>query len=342
MPQPDVTIIAEQRFTRHQGHNLLAAKLHERGYACTGWTGSAVQKITAKILRRLPAYRGLNPTTAFHVWCGHRLAGRAGHRRLHYIWGDDEILRLRQPEHCFFTLHQPLELWTDATWRQIGRSAGIVCMADRERAAIQARFPGVACTFIPHGIDTDFWRPSDQPPRRRVCAVGRYLRNVPMLLRVARAVLQQHPDVIFQWLVHPEYTLPPEIARDLPPDRFELVHAYSDEQLRALYAESWAFCMPYDSVTASNAIVESMACGAPIITTRVGGMADYGADVLTLVGNNDDAAMIAALSASLASPARRAEQSARSRRHAVAEFAWPVVVDRHARFYAECSARRPV
>ena len=145
----------------------------------------------------------------------------------------------------------------------------------------------------------------------------------------------------FQWLVHPDYTLPPEIARELPPERFELVHAYSDEQLRALYAESWAFCMPYDNVTASNAIVESMASGAPIITTQVGGMASYGAEVLTMVENNDDTAMVEALSSCLASESRRAGQSGRGRLYAVEHFAWNRVLDQHEQFYASLAGTTP-
>jgi hypothetical protein len=32
----EVEIIAEQRFTRHQGHHLLALKLRQRGHACGG------------------------------------------------------------------------------------------------------------------------------------------------------------------------------------------------------------------------------------------------------------------------------------------------------------------
>jgi glycosyltransferase involved in cell wall biosynthesis len=334
MSQPAVEIIAEQRFTLHQGHNLLARKLEERGYSSTGWSGSFGQRLAAKFLRRLPAYRGLNPTTAYHVWAGERISRRPGHGLVHFIWGDDEITRVRHPERCIFTLHQPVELWSEVTWANLARSAGVICMSDRERLAINYRLPRVPCVFIPHGIDIDFWQPANHPPLRRVCAVGRYMRNVPMLLRVARTVLGRHPDVTFQWLVHPEYTLPADLAKDVPPERFEMVHAYSDEQLRALYAESWAFCMPYDNVTASNAIVECMASGTPIITTQVGGMASYGAEVLTMVENNDDAAMVEAVTSCLASAPRRDQQAARGRLYAAENFDWPRVVDRHERFYA--------
>jgi glycosyltransferase involved in cell wall biosynthesis len=331
---PDVEIIAEQRFTQHQGHNLLALKLQQRGYRCTGWSGSLVQKATAKVLRRLPAFRGLNPTTAFNVWRGNRISARRRPRWVHFIWGDDELSHLKHPEGCILTLHQPMELWTTATWQQIARSGGIICMSDRERVAINIRCPHIPCVFIPHGIDIDFWQPANPPPLRRLCAVGRSMRNVPMLLRVAREILQRHPDVTFQWLIHPDYTVRPELVRELPPERFELVHAYSDQQLRALYAESWAFCMPYDNVTASNAIVECMASGTPIFTTRTGGMASYGEDVMTLVENNDAAGMVEALSACLASGTLRADQARRGRRYAVEHFAWPQVLDQHERFYA--------
>lgn len=156
-----------------------------------------------------------------------------------------------------------------------------------------------------------------------------------MLLRVAKALLSRHPDVTFQWLMHPDFKPGGELAQLIPPERFELVKSYSAEELRGLYSESWAFFMPYDNVTASHSIVECMACGTPVFTTRVGGMESYGAQAMTLSENNDDFTMLAALERCLASRSIREELGSLARRHAVENFTWQKVVASHLKFYSE-------
>jgi glycosyltransferase involved in cell wall biosynthesis len=190
-------------------------------------------------------------------------------------------------------------------------------MAERECHEIRKRFPRLPCVFIPHGIDVNFWRPIIGPVQRQICAIGRYMRNFDMLLRVAHVLLERHPELTFRWLVNPDFKLSPAIKAMLPGDRFEVMRNLSAHELHRLYVESWLFFTPYDNITASNAIVEAMASGTPVFTTRVGGMPSYAGDgAITMVDNNDDAAMVAEITRCLASKEIQAELSARARRHA--------------------------
>ena len=278
----------------------------------------------------------MSPALAYHVYLANKLSRlpRARVGLLHLIWGDEFIGHLKHPERIVLTLHQPFELWSETTWRQIARCAGVICMAERECQEIRRRSPDTSCVFIHHGIDVDFWRPVTQPPRRQVCAVGRYMRNFDMLFRVSQALLARHPDVTIRWLVNPDFQLSPELVRALPPERFELVRNLSAAELHRFYAESWLFFTPYNNVTASNAIVESMASGTPVFTTRVGGMASYaGADAITMVSNDDDDAMLTALTHCLDSAEVRASQATRGRQHAETHFSWPRVVLAHEEYY---------
>lgn len=157
-----------------------------------------------------------------------------------------------------------------------------------------------------------------------------------MFLRVAGVILERHRDVSFRWVVNPDFTLSSTMLSQLPPQRFHLVRNLTPIDLRRLYAESWLFCMPYENVTASNAIVEAMATGTPVFTTRVGGMPSYaGEDAITMVPNNDDNAMVAAVGQCLKCTEVRALLSARARRHAQTHFSWPVVAAAHERFYCQ-------
>ncbi|HEU5079497.1 MAG TPA: glycosyltransferase [Opitutaceae bacterium] len=332
-----IWVLGNLQSNGHQGHNLLAYKLGQRGAKLAGWRDTRYQRILANVLRRLPAYRKLNPRTTYNLYRANSLTRQSpGHvGLLHIIWGDYLIDRLAHPERCVVTLHQPFETWSDAVWAQIGRCAGILCMAQREADEIQRRHPAVPAEFIAHGIDIDFWKPLPTPPKKQICAVGRYMRNIDMMLRVARVLLREHADLSFRWLANPDFKLSPEMSQALPQERFEVLRNLSPVELHRLYAESWLFCMPYDNVTASNAIVESMASGTPVVTTRVGGMPSYsGRDAITMVGNNDDVAMIAAVNRSLESLSQRNAQADRAREYAVNNFNWPVVSAAHEAFYA--------
>ncbi len=329
-----VRIIASRPQSNSQGHDLLGYYLGLSSKKVSGWTGSRSQVFFAKLLRCFSPYRNLRPERAYHLFLSNWLPARG--ELLHFTWGDAILEMSRRPDRCIFTLHQPYERWTPATWSNIEKSAGIICMAERECRAIRRRYAQVPCTFIPHGINLDFWRPLRTPPKRQICAVGQYMRNFVMMLRVAQALLDLHPDLIFRWVVNPDFKVSATLKAKLPPTRFEIIQNLTAAELHRLYAESWLFCTPYDNVVASNAIVESMASGTPIFTTRVGGMSSYAGDgIITMVENNDDEALVKAVTRCLASPELRSELSSRGRQHAETYFGWPAVVAEHGAFYTK-------
>lgn len=334
---PSVRIIASRPLSNSQGHDLLGHYLGLSSRKVSGWTGSSSQVLLAKLLRCFSPYRTLRPERAYHLFLANWLPARG--ELLHFTWGDAILETTRRPDRCIFTLHQPHERWSQSTWENIGKSAGIICMAERECREIRVRYPDARCTFIPHGIDLDFWRPLPDPPKRQICAVGQYMRNFGMMLRVAQTLLDLHPDVVFRWVVNPDFKVSSALRAKLPRERFEILQNLPAPDLHRLYAESWLFCTPYDNVVASNAIVESMASGTPIFTTKVGGMSSYAGDgIITMVENNDDAALVKAATECLGSPGLRSELSIRGRRHAEKYFGWPTVIAEHGAYYANVLA----
>ena len=327
-----VRIIASGQLSDTQGHDLLSYYLEKSSWKVSEWTGSFTQRAWAKLLRYFSPYRQLSPKRAYQLFLANWLPDSG--ELLHFIWGDAILEATSRPERGIFTLHQPWEHWTELTWKKISECAGIICMAEPERDEINRRCPQVPCTFIPHGINIDFWCPLPTPPKRQICAAGMHLRNLEMLLRVAHILLERHPDITFRWLVNPNFKLSPSLSSKLPPARFEIIQNLSADQLHQFLAESWLFCIPYNNVAASNAIVEALACGTPVFTTSVGGMASYAGDgIITMVENNDDTAMVAAVTRCLASAELRNELSSRSRQYAVTQLSWPIVVEKHAAFY---------
>jgi glycosyltransferase involved in cell wall biosynthesis len=122
-------------------------------------------------------------------------------------------------------------------------------------------------------------------------------------------------------LIAPRFLLPPGLNLGL----VELVTELSDEQLLEEYRRAWVVLLPLVDATANNALLESMACGVPVVVSDVGGIRDYaglecGALCLPRDAQAHGAATIELL---LDSPRRAAAgQAARTR----AEIcAWPIV-----------------
>jgi glycosyltransferase involved in cell wall biosynthesis len=90
---------------------------------------------------------------------------------------------------------------------------------------------------------------------------------------------------------------------------------------------------------ANNAIVESLACGLPVITTDVGGIRDYGGGTIyPVVANEDDDGMIGLVEQYLSQPGWRNKVGQNCRRFAEEQLAWPLIAKRHMQVFKELAA----
>jgi glycosyltransferase involved in cell wall biosynthesis len=89
---------------------------------------------------------------------------------------------------------------------------------------------------------------------------------------------------------------------------------------------------------ANTAVVESLSCGLPVITTDVGGIRDYGgADIFPIVANDDDDAMIDLVEKYLDNSDLRNEVAISCRNFAEQKLAWSVVAQKHLEVYQKLS-----
>jgi len=139
--------------------------------------------------------------------------------------------------------------------------------------------PGVSVEVIPNGVDTVSYQPgeaqSEGPPR---------------LLFVGRLARQKGVDVLLDAMVRPEIGL--EVVLDIVGDGSEranleaqaaclglhervVFHSWlRDKELRKRYQAAHAFVLPSRDEGLSNALLEAVASGLPVVATRAGSSVD--------------------------------------------------------------------
>lgn len=202
---------------------------------------------------------------------------------------------------------------------------------------LERGFPAERLRVLRLGVDTDFFSPGDLPhPCRagplRGLLVGATERDHAFLASVLKklppgvlemTILTAYDQRVLNYEGVPYATFPPRL---------------SDEELVQAYREADLLVMPMLDCTANDAMLESMACGTPVMTNRVGGVPEYvdpscnflmdgknvddWVDVLTDLGRN--------------------KEKVWSRREAVRrwaeKFGWAVVAQAYMAFYEEVRA----
>jgi glycosyltransferase involved in cell wall biosynthesis len=115
--------------------------------------------------------------------------------------------------------------------------------------------------------------------------------------------------------------------------KVDVRHGVSEDELIRLYREAAVVLQPMEESTANNAILESLACGTPVIATDIGGARDYlneSCAVLTPPG--DACAMVDAVMDITRDSAACRRMGDAARKKAL-EFSWPAVAARLTELY---------
>lgn len=148
-----------------------------------------------------------------------------------------------------------------------GRGATVIAVSRGTADELQRHYRLRADGVISNGIDTDVFRPRDRESAR-----ARFGFTEPTALFVGRAEWGKGTDVLVDGARAAGFAVAHAGDRDLPGSR-PLGVLDADALAEAL---SGADCLlaPTRYEACSYAILEAMACGAPVLTTRVGWMED--------------------------------------------------------------------
>lgn len=234
------------------------------------------------------------------------------------------------------TIHLPPAIWKPEQCQLLSRLGSALVLYQRDIPFFEQYVGKGRVHFIHHGADVEFFKPAaakvSQPPR--ILYSGVYLRNEAMLVRVLEALVKKFPDVRFDLLVPVHHRNSPALAPLLQHPAVTWHAGLNDEQLRELYQKSYLMMLPMNQSGANTAVVEALTSGLPVVTTDIGGIRDYaGGDILPVVPNNDDDAMVSLVGQYLANPQLRNDTARRCREFVERNMAWPLVAQKHLEFY---------
>ena len=244
----------------------------------------------------------------------------------------------RDPRLCG-TIHFPLQMTPKANRVALQRLGSAICFWTREFEAFEKVVGKGRLHFIRHGVDTGFFvpgRPSDRTDAPRILVAGQFLRNFEMLKRIVLRLTKTYPFLEFDFLIPESARSGRPLAELLRVGRIRWHAGLSEVQLKEKYQAAHLHLLPMNDSGANNAIVESLACGLPVVTTDVGGIRDYGGGTLfPIVANNDDDTMMDLVEQYLTRSSWREEIAQRIRHFAEEKLAWPVIAKQHLQVYEE-------
>jgi glycosyltransferase involved in cell wall biosynthesis len=201
---------------------------------------------------------------------------------LHVLYGDEQLnqlIRLRSLLRCplVVSFHLPsyrvarrFEIFQQEIGTKI--DAAIVLATNQVRSFEEWIDPRKV-VYIPHGIDVSRFCPAERRPdtgRLRLLIVGSHMRDWNVVHRVIDRSNQIGLPIDFHVVTGEQYY--PYFTC------CENTFMYSnvpESELITLYRQSDALLVPVIDCTANNSVLEGLSCGAPVISTLVGGMPDY-------------------------------------------------------------------
>jgi len=228
--------------------------------------------------------------------------------------------------------------------RSAKRAAAIIAVSGHTRADINAYLPRQAgkVTVVPHGVDARLFRPQEGPGDRAlleglgiggdyILFVGRLERgkNVSGLLGAYQRLpgpVRRHFSLVLAGPDDNEAAAVRRLAAGIQ-GRVVFTGYLGHDRLPALYRHAAALVLPSIYEGFGLPVLEAMACGTPVVATRVSSLPEVIGEAGILVAPGDTADLTRALERLCTDAALRADLAARGLERA-GGFSWEAAARR--------------
>lgn len=171
----------------------------------------------------------------------------------------------------------------------------VFALSEYTHQNLKRRF-NVDSKIATQGIDISRFQPAENPEEGYILSVSRIndpRKRVPLLLQAYAAAKSKHQDIPELYLVGEEpNNRIKETVSDLEiTEDVQFLGRQSRTELRKLYQNAFCFVLSSDEEGLGIVILEAMACGLPVVSTRSGGpqtlIVDGTTGFLTPVGRAD-------------------------------------------------------
>lgn len=227
------------------------------------------------------------------------------------------------------------------------RSRHLLTVSEQSARDIVADFevPRERLSVVPVGVDVQTFTPEAAPSRVPGRLITIASADVPLkglaVLIQALSLLQPQRWSELVVVGRPGERTGKALAEAGLVDRVRFESGLSTPELASLLASAQVSVVPSLYEGFSLPAVEAMACGTPVVASRVGALPELvGSDAGTLVTPGDASALAAAIEAMLADPDSAAEAGRRGRERALDTYSWAAVARTTAELYRDVIADR--
>jgi glycosyltransferase involved in cell wall biosynthesis len=182
----------------------------------------------------------------------------------HVIYGENLFKYLglfKRGNEIVLTLHQPplyFESKENQRVRPLLRVDKLIVMSKEMEEYFRRRFPSKPTIFIPHGVNTDYFKPAGEK-QNQLLMIGNWLRDFTFASTFFNLVKERSPEIEIIVLTSEQNHF--HFNNSL----VKLLSNITDDELLKLYQDSKILFLPLTSFTANNALLEACSAGCQVI-----------------------------------------------------------------------------
>jgi glycosyltransferase involved in cell wall biosynthesis len=151
------------------------------------------------------------------------------------------------------------------------RRADLILAAGRDQTSyLMKKLPGKKTVYFPMGVDTAFFRESESYEPLRIVQAGHNRRDFETAIKALDLLYQDFPSL------RVDFIGVGRVKDTIPPRPYIVIHPFlTDEEMLKVYQAASFQILPVLDGGSSNSLNEGMACGLPLVATRINNMKDY-------------------------------------------------------------------